>query len=83
MSHTNGPWFSRGLTIEGPDGSDLADVTPGLAEYGVDESEANADLIALAPQMHDFITRLCTEDFRRLAPEWHKEGLSLLKKEPK
>jgi hypothetical protein len=52
--HTPGPWQSGGCVVYGPDGAGVADLVAGVCNHNgrsPDETEANARLIAAAPEL--------------------------------
>jgi hypothetical protein len=51
--HTPGPWEEVGLVIYGPDNIRIADVESRRGDATYDEAEANARLIADAPELLD------------------------------
>lgn len=50
-------------------------------EYGqkvFERNLANATLMATSPDLLDFIRRLATEEFRKIAPSWHADAVKLI-----
>src|SRR5438552_2211842 len=69
MSHTPGPWINRGCdTIEGGDGFTVArNYSDRNAERDTAEHEANARLIAAAPDLFDALRSI----IQRHDKGWH------------
>ena len=90
--HTPGPWVlhkSQCLTIKGADSKatvctvESRERHPGAADQfpSIEESNANARLIAAAPEMLDAITRLLDDNPRnRQSEDWESELKELVKK---
>jgi hypothetical protein len=78
VNHTPAPWrVANGIArlyIEDANGEEIAQIS----QRGFYNTGANANLIALAPKMHDFIGRLVNADSHTTFLNMMQEGSTLL-----